>query len=437
MKSREKSKEIEIVDRVLEKIKKEDNETIISKVNSILEEINNKLKENNIKANCFLGGSLAKGTYLPEDYDADVFVRFDYLTYKDKNDELSDFLGQALKDFKPKRVHGSRDYFQFKRKGIRFEVVPVLNINSIEEAMNITDISPLHVIWFKNKANDKIRDSVRLSKLFCKANEVYGAESFIRGFSGHVLDILNVKYKSFLRLLKEAVKWEKELKKGKKIIVDVENYYKGKAEFELNKSKTQGPLIVIDPIQKERNAAAALSYGKFKKFIETAKEFLKNPSESFFIEEKPTADKFVNLKEKKEMLIVLEIKPSSRFSVDVMGCKMMKIHEFIKRQLAEHDFIIKLEKFYWSKKFNDTAKSFFIISNPKIKEPKIIQGPPLDMKEAVEKFMKVHKKTRKEKGRIVAFEDREFKDVKVLIKSLIKEKYIKEKARISSISFFD
>ncbi len=437
MKSKVRSKEAEVISKVLDRIKKEDNGLIIKRVNEVLDEINKRLEENNIKAKCFLGGSLAKGTYLPDDYDADVFVRFDYLTYKNKNDELSDFLGQALKDFKPKRVHGSRDYFQFKKKRIKFEVVPVLNINSIEEAMNITDISPLHVLWFKNKANDKIRDSVRLSKLFCKANEVYGAESFIRGFSGHVLDILNVKYKSFLRLLKEADKWEEKVRKGEKIVVDVENYYKGRAVFELNKSKTQGPLIVIDPIQKERNAAAALSYEKFNKFVKSAISFLKNPSEKFFIEEKPNVDKFLNLKKKNEILIVLEIKPSSKFSVDVMGCKMIKVHNFIKRQLTKNDFKIRLEKFYWSKKFNDAAKSFFIISNPKIKEPKIIQGPPLDMNEAVDKFKKVHKKTRKEKGRIIAIEDRKFKDVKDLIKASAKDKYVKENAKISSISFFD
>ncbi len=431
------SKEAEIVSTVLKKIKREDNELILKKVKEVLNEINNKLKDKNIKANCFLGGSLAKGTYLPNDYDADMFVRFDYLTYKDKNNELSDFLGQALKDFRPKRVHGSRDYFQFKRKGIKFEVVPVLNINSINEAMNITDISPLHVIWFRNKANNKIRDSVRLSKLFCKANEVYGAESFIRGFSGHVLDILNVKYKSFIKLINEASEWDEKLRKDGKIVVDVENYHKGRAAFELNKSKTQGPLIVIDPIQKERNAAAALSHEKFKKFIETAKEFLKNPSEKFFIEEKPTSDKFLNLKGKKEILIVLEIKPSSKFSVDVTGCKMMKVHNFMKRQLTNNDFIIKLKRFYWSKKFNETAKSFFIISNPNIKDPKIIQGPPLDMKEAVERFKRVHKKTRKEKTRIIAVEKRKFKDVKDLIKGLAKDKYVKENARISSISFLN
>ncbi len=437
MKSKTKSKEAEVISKVLGRIKKEDNELIIKRVNEVLDEINKRLEENNIKAKCFLGGSLAKGTYLPDDYDADVFVRFDYLTYKDKNDELSDFLGQALKDFKPKRVHGSRDYFQFKRKGIKFEVVPVLNINSIEEAMNITDISPLHVIWFKNKANDKIRDSVRLSKLFCKANEVYGAESFIRGFSGHVLDILNVKYKSFPKLLREAEKWGEKAKRGEKIVVDVENYYKGKAEFELNKSKTQGPLIVIDPIQKERNAAAALSYEKFNKFIKSARTFLKNPSEKFFIEEKPNVDKFLNLKKKNEMLIVLEIKPSSKFSVDVMGCKMMKVHNFVKRQLTKNDFEVRLEKFYWSKKFSDTAKSFFIVSNPEIKEPKIVQGPPLDMKEAVEKFKNAHRKTRKEKDRIIAIEERKFKDVKDLIKASAKDKYVNDNAKISSISFFD
>ena len=47
--------------------------------------------------------------------------------------------------------------------------------------------------------------------------------------------------------------------------------------MELNKSKQQGPLIVIDPVQKDRNAAAALNHEKFEIIKKTAKQFLKKP----------------------------------------------------------------------------------------------------------------------------------------------------------------
>lgn len=50
----------------------------------------------------------------------------------------------------------------------------------------------------------------------------------------------------------------------------------------LNYSKKQSPLVLIDPIQPDRNAAAALSQEKYQKFIQVSKEYLKNPSDDFF-----------------------------------------------------------------------------------------------------------------------------------------------------------
>ncbi len=424
--------EEEIVKKILNKIKSKEDDKVLKKVEDVLKSIDEELIRRNIKAKCFLGGSLAKGTYLPDDYDADVFVRFDYSVYADKNNELSDFLEQALEKFKPKRVHGSRDYFQFKRKGINFEVVPVLNINSIEEAKNITDISPLHVLWFRNKANEKIIDSVRLSKLFCKANEVYGAESFVRGFSGHVLDILNVHYKSFLRFIREAASWDDKIRRGEKIVVDVENFHKGKALFNLNKSKTTGPLIVIDPIQKDRNAAAALSEEKLLKFIDSAKRFLKKPSEKFFEEKKFSEKDAVGKARKKDAVIVVNLTPKTRKSIDVLGCKLLKAYNTIKKHIEEEDFSIRWEKFSWEKKENKEAVCVFIIKNPIIKEPKIIVGPPSDMKDAANNFKKKHRRTKIHKGRVIAIEKRRFKRIDDLVKTIIQSGELKDKIRGAS-----
>ena len=68
-----------------------------------------------------------------------------------------------------------------------------------------------------------------------------------------------------------------------KTVIDVKNYYKGKNVFaEINRSKLVSPLIVIDPVQKDRNAAAALDHEKFEIAKHRAKEFLKKPSKEFF-----------------------------------------------------------------------------------------------------------------------------------------------------------
>ena len=252
--------------KVISKIKPKES-SIKKEIDETVKIINSELKKNKIKAAASVGGSFAKDTHLADDHDCDIFVRFDF-KYKDTN--LSDLLQKCLRKFKPERVHGSRDYFLFSNN-LNFEVVPVLNISKPDRAVNVTDVSPLHVAWTKKH---KKSDEIRLAKTFCKANSIYGAESYIKGFSGHVLDILTIKYGSFVNLLKASQKWKD------KTVIDVEKHYKNAedAMFKINVSKTQSPLVVVDPIQPERNAAAALGYDAFNLFVKKAKEFLKGKS---------------------------------------------------------------------------------------------------------------------------------------------------------------
>jgi tRNA nucleotidyltransferase (CCA-adding enzyme) len=238
-------------------------------VDSTIKKINSVLKN----ARCVAGGSLAKKTNLRNDFDIDLFARFDYSLRKK---DLSNLLEKALKKVfkKVERVHGSRDYFQVKNK-ITFEIVPVLNIKSYKKAENVTDMSPFHVEYVNKKLNSKLRNEIRLAKQFCKSIRVYGAESYIQGFSGHVLDLLILYYGSFVQLLEQASVW------GNRVIIDVDKKLKDPMK-ELNESKTVSPLIVVDPIQPDRNAAAALSQEKFELFKKKSREFLQKPSEKYF-----------------------------------------------------------------------------------------------------------------------------------------------------------
>ncbi|MBI2040915.1 MAG: nucleotidyltransferase domain-containing protein [DPANN group archaeon] len=180
-----------------------------AKVAQIIKEIENKvnsaLKKSKITARCSVGGSVAKGTWLPGVSDIDFFILFDYEKYKGEHQFLSDVAEKVLRSiFKGvQRLHGSRDYFNVNYKKYILEFVPVLEISELSDALNLTDYSPLHVYWVRDrvKANRKLQSEVRLAKQFFKANGVYGAESYISGFSGHVTEILTIYYGGFLRLL--------------------------------------------------------------------------------------------------------------------------------------------------------------------------------------------------------------------------------------------
>jgi len=405
----------DILNSVLQRIKPNEQEEkeIQAKVKSLLDKINSNLKD----AKAILGGSGIKGTWLKKANDADIFVKFNYNKYKDKSDEIADILEKILKKKKLKitRLHGSRDYFQIKKKDFTYEIIPILDIKRAEKAKNITDVSPLHANWV-NKKGKRFRDDIRLVKQFCKAADIYGAESYINGFSGYICEILTINYKGFINTIKNASKWKD------KEIIDIENYWKGKnVLMELNKSKTLSPLIVIDPVQADRNAAAALSKEKFNILKKKAKEFLKNPSKKFF-EIMEINEKTLKKKAGKNNLILIDITPK-KGKQDVVGCKLIKALEFIKRKLEKNNFNIIDQGWHWNKK----ALFYFIVKREKLSDKIKIIGPPLKVEFHVKNFKKKYKSTFTENGKICAYIKRKYKKPEELIRSLKTEAYIKEK----------
>lgn len=199
---------------ILDKIKPSPQEQKYLK--KISNEIISKIKIPNTKV--ILGGSGAKNTYLKTTRDIDIYVKFNYARYKNKSSQISDVLHKYLKKkFKVLRLHGSRDYYQIKKYGFTFEIIPILDIKNAKQAKNITDVSHLHVAYVKKHA--KLADEIRLAKAFAQAQEVYGAESYIKGFSGYVLELLVIHYGSFKNLIKAAFQWQhKEIIGSKKII---------------------------------------------------------------------------------------------------------------------------------------------------------------------------------------------------------------------------
>jgi len=181
------------------------------KILSIAEAMKEKLSKL-VKGEVFIGGSLAKGTFLRDITDVDIFIRYDYERYNGL--DLSNILGEEIASLNPERLHGSRDYFRVIFKEVLFEIIPILKIDKISKAKNITDISPFHVQWVTKFP--ELRDEIKLAKIFAKANGFYGAESYIKGFSGYALEILVIHYKGFLNLLKKASRWRKD----KKTIID-------------------------------------------------------------------------------------------------------------------------------------------------------------------------------------------------------------------------
>lgn len=382
-------------------------------------------------AKLFVGGSLAKQTLIKRDhtYDIDIFVMFNYARFKNKSHELSYFLDKILKSSKIPyiRLHGSRDYFQVRFKNLVLELIPILEIKNASQALNITDISPLHVSYIlrKIKTKPKITDEIKLAKAFCYAADCYGAESYILGFSGYSLEVLISYYGSFMNFIKAAVKWNLK----DKIIIDPKHYYKNKPKVleQLNEAKIHSPIILIDPVQKERNVTAALSYETLNRFIKAAKEFLSHPHETFFFKEKVEIDKWkISAKKSKAKFIILKAS-SLKDKVDVAGAKLKKLYEFLFFSLKKAGFKIAKGFFDFDEK-NMNANFYFILKEPA--KEYIVSGPPLSVdKKYQEAFKKKWPKAFVKNKKLWAKAKRET-DIKKFIRNMdkarLKEMGVKE-----------
>ena len=389
----------DILNQVLKEIKpsKEEQEA----VNKIVKEVLSRIKIKGAKA--VLGGSGAKGTWLKNSYDIDIYVKFNYNNFKEKN--ISSILELNLKkSFNIEKLHGSRDYFQVKKQGFTIEIVPILEIKKADQAKNITDISQLHVEWVRNNSSEILRDNIRLAKAFCKAQDCYGAESYIKGFSGYSLEILTIKYKTFNNLIKNIVKWRQ-----KEIIGNKELAKK------LNLSKKQSPLILIDPVQDSRNATAALSEDKYNILKVAARKFIKNPNKSFFEKKKFDIEE---LKKTSKKIIILDVIPL-RKKEDVAGAKLVKCLEYIKKQLEFNDFKVKDHGFNWDK----NAIFYFIMEKDNLEATKKHYGPPIKETLRLENFKEKWKghKIFKEKTKVYTIIKRKFTKSSVFLKDFIKK----------------
>ena len=55
---------------------------------------------------------------------------------------------------------------------------------------------------------------------FCKVAGVYGAESYIQGFSGYVLELLVINYKGFKGVIRNVAKWKDRTIIGNKKVAE-------------------------------------------------------------------------------------------------------------------------------------------------------------------------------------------------------------------------
>lgn len=387
-------------------------------INFTKKSIEEEIKNEKIDAEVVVGGSVGKDTWLKGNSDVDFFIRFDK---KHKDERVDILLGTIVKSVftNVKVAHGSRDYYKVNYKGHELEFIPVLKIEEPTEAENTMDVSPFHVKYVRNNSRvNNIGDQIRLLKAFAKSQKFYGAETFTSGLSGYVSELLIIHFGSFYKFLEFFETAQP------KIVIDTEKQYKNSSQILklLPDSKLKSPIVLIDPIMKSRNAAAALNYDTFAKMLFSIRLFLRQPSTDFFALKEATIEKIKKQsKTRGSILVTTDIKIKEDTLEDVFLAKIQKKIEHVE-YILEKEGINIYKKGYVKKKNKLTI--YFELETLKLSKYFKHHGPPVWIKgQYFDEFISKHKNVYVSEGSLTVDMKRKYTDIKSYALSVLKEEF--------------
>ena len=181
---------------------------------------------------------------------------------------------------------------------------------------------------------------------------------------------------------------------------------------------------MIDPVQKNRNVAAALSMEKFDSFKGLSKKYIENPDIEFFHKRKFDLGKLGDY-------IVLEITPKNG-KTDVVGAKLLKLLERVKNSLIDYGF--EMIDYGWN--FGRKTHFWFKPGKESIDITKKHYGPFVNDKKNLQRFKEKWQgyKIYTENKRTYIVLERRHNNIRDYLKNLIREKFVRDKVKKIKLS---
>ena len=312
-------------------------------------------------ATAIIGGSLAKDTWLSGSRDIDVFARFDVRSEEELNERVP-CLFEAFPD--AEAVRGSRTYLRFETDGVMVEVIP---IRPLGEDANTMDHSPDHIAYVRDHLTEP--NEVRMLKTLLRANRIYGAESHVRGFSGYVCELLIIAHTTLNELASAAKDWE----------------IGARVPLAQSKKTFDDPLVVEDPTDPERNAAAAVDEHSFTTFTTLMGRIARGEAIETLLEPRAIEPPYASV-----TMYAAHEKP------DVGFAQLRGIHDRLERELEPFG----VRDVQWQT--HEAWESRFVLERTELEPITIRVGPPVRLTSAAASFKEHHPDAYEEDGRLHA-----------------------------------
>lgn len=304
---------------------KEEKSRLTEVADSVISEIKSETDEIDGSIKAVLLGSGSRDTWLREEKDLDIFLIFPLEYEKERMEGIVTEIGNKILKDVTKR-YAEHPYVRGVYKGFDIEIVPCYGVDSPQNLKSSVDRTPFHDAFVRENIKGK-EGEVRLLKQFLKGIGCYGAEARVEGFSGYLCELLVIKYGTFEGVLKGAIGWER----GHVIWINKEEI-----------KKFPEPLVFIDPVDKNRNVASALSLTKLSTFIYACRKYLDEPKDEFFFPKIRTASR-------KDIIKIFENRKTDAIAIvfetpdlvdDILYPQLRRAVNTIKKQLLRADFHI-------------------------------------------------------------------------------------------------
>ena len=318
-----------------------------AKAEEIRAAVDRESRKAGLRAEVRLDGSVAKDTWLRDYADVDIFMRVSpELSKAQLHDVCLPIAKRALAPNKIVERFADHPYVESvvrlgKRGRLRVNVVPCYDVKP-GRWLSATDRSPYHTEYIRQHLTLPQRDEVRLLKAFMRGIGAYGADIKTGGFSGMLCETLIASKQNFVGVTRQFSNWQEE------DYVDLENYFQGRSD-EIHKL-FRDPLIVIDPVDKGRNLAAAVRSKQLWNFAAASRQIIAKPSISFFQEPtiKPlTAATYRRLITQRGSTILAVVMARMDVVVDVLWSQLYRTERALVNLLANNDFSV-LRSTSWS-----------------------------------------------------------------------------------------
>lgn len=340
-----------------------------------------KLRQELGGAKVVLAGSFAKGTFLEGDKDIDIFVLFSHNVEKEA---MEGIVRAAVENAFPKAffhiAYAQHPYVRVFLEGRKIDVVPAYEVSHGRhfELKSPVDRSVLHTSYILSKMSVKQKDGVRLLKKFLKANRLYGAEIRVQGFSGYLCELLILKYGTFAGAIRNIAQWKA------RTFIDLEK----RVSEQEGLGKFETPLVVLDPVDRERNVSAVVSAENYFALVSLSRAFLKSKNKTSFFEKKKFTGAQLSTFAKHRHLYCISF-ASPKIVDDVLWGQVRRFYSTFASAMKKDGFEIIGHRM---DRCNNNVCVLFELLNEPLAENKIVFGPPMEFSNDCGKFAAQYKK---------------------------------------------